>query len=85
MASLLFLVLLVCATARKITIDNTKPLLDINGKIVDANDGSIQQFPVLKDGLYYRHAVQCTFSCALCVSTRLQTVCAKSPIVTAAT
>jgi hypothetical protein len=39
-----------------VTIDNRLPRLDVNGMIVDAHDGSIQQFE--SDGLYYMHAMQ---------------------------
>jgi hypothetical protein len=40
----------------QVTINNLKPRLDINGVIIDAHDGSIQQFE--KNGLYYMHAMQ---------------------------
>lgn len=39
-----------------VTIDNLKPRLDIDGNIIDAHDGSIQQFK--SRGLYYMHAMQ---------------------------
>jgi hypothetical protein len=42
--------------AVQVTINNLKPRLDINGVIIDAHDGSIQQFE--KNGLYYVHAAQ---------------------------
>jgi hypothetical protein len=42
--------------AIQVTINNLKPRLDINGVIIDAHDGSIQQFE--KNGLYYMHAMQ---------------------------
>lgn len=40
----------------QVTINNLKPRYDINGEIIDAHDGSIQQFE--KNGLYYMHAMQ---------------------------
>ncbi|CAF0743942.1 unnamed protein product [Adineta steineri] len=42
--------------AIQVTINNLKPRLDVNGVIIDAHDGSIQQFE--KNGLYYMHAMQ---------------------------
>jgi hypothetical protein len=42
--------------AIQVTINNLKPRYDINGAIIDAHDGSIQQFE--KNGLYYMHAMQ---------------------------
>jgi hypothetical protein len=42
--------------AIQVTINNLKPRLDINGVIIDAHDGSIQQFR--KNDLYYMHAMQ---------------------------
>jgi hypothetical protein len=49
-------VLLPIINAVQVTIDNRVPRLDVNGKIVDAHDGSIQQFEA--GGLYYMHAMQ---------------------------
>ena len=40
----------------QVKINNLQPRFDINGVIVDAHDGSIQQFE--KGGLYYAHAMQ---------------------------
>jgi hypothetical protein len=42
--------------ATRVTINNLTPRLDVNGAIVDAHDGSIQQFQ--SDGLYYIHGMQ---------------------------
>ena len=42
--------------AVQVTINNLKPRLDARGVIIDAHDGSIQQFE--KNGLYYMHAMQ---------------------------
>jgi hypothetical protein len=42
--------------AIQVTINNLKPRYDVNGMIIDAHDGSIQQFE--KNGLYYMHAMQ---------------------------
>ena len=39
-----------------VTIDNRLPRLDINGMIMDAHDGTVQQFSA--GGLYYMHAMQ---------------------------
>ena len=39
-----------------VTIDNRLPRLDVNGVIIDAHDGSVQQF--VPGGLYYMHAMQ---------------------------
>ena len=39
-----------------VKINNLQPRFDVNGMIVDAHDGSIQQFE--KGGLYYAHAMQ---------------------------
>lgn len=44
------------SAAVPVTINNLKPRLDVNGNIIDAHDGSIQQFE--KNGLYYVHAMQ---------------------------
>eukprot|EP00047_Mylnosiga_fluctuans_P006490 m.247211 g.247211 ORF g.247211 m.247211 type:complete len:382 (-) comp15327_c0_seq1:59-1204(-) len=53
--ALAVIVLAGLAAARMVTIDNTKPRLDINGQIIDAHDGSIQRFT--PDGPYYYHGV----------------------------
>lgn len=45
-----------CVYNTRVTIDNLKPRLDIHGSIVDAHDGSVQQFE--ENGLYYMHAMQ---------------------------
>ena len=50
------LLLLAFSMAVQVTINNLKPRLDVNGNIIDAHDGSIQQFE--KNGLYYVHAMQ---------------------------
>jgi hypothetical protein len=42
--------------AIQVTINNLQPRYDIHGVIIDAHDGSIQQFE--KNGLYYAHAMQ---------------------------
>jgi len=42
--------------AKVITFSNTQPRLDTTGKIIDAHDGTIQQFQ--KGGLYYIHAME---------------------------
>ena len=39
-----------------VTIDNRLPRVDVNGRIIDAHDGSVQQF--VPGGLYYMHAMQ---------------------------
>lgn len=52
----LFYLLPVFIHAIPVKINNLQPRFDINGMIVDAHDGSIQQFE--KDGLYYAHAMQ---------------------------
>jgi len=56
MQLLLCIALVCCAEALQVTIDNMKPRLDVHGNIMDAHDGSIQQFE--KGGLYYYHAMQ---------------------------
>jgi hypothetical protein len=40
----------------QVTINNLQPRYDTQGVIIDAHDGSIQQFE--KNGLYYVHAMQ---------------------------
>ena len=50
------LFLLPIINAALVTIDNRLPRLDVNGMIVDAHDGSVQQF--VPGGLYYMHAMQ---------------------------
>ncbi|CAF1281689.1 unnamed protein product [Rotaria magnacalcarata] len=40
----------------QVVINNLEPRLDVYGVIIDAHDGSIQQFE--KNGLYYMHAMQ---------------------------
>lgn len=42
--------------AVQVIINNLKPRLDVKGVIIDAHDGSIQQFE--KNGFYYMHAMQ---------------------------
>lgn len=52
-------VLLLCPLfihTTRVVINNLQPRFDINGTIIDAHDGSIQQFE--KHGLYYMHAMQ---------------------------
>ena len=49
-------VTVVNAVPRNVTIDNLKPRLDVNGVIIDAHDGSVQQYG--GKGLFYMHAVQ---------------------------
>jgi len=57
LAAIHFLVVLLpLINAVLVTIDNRMPRLDVNGKIFDAHDGSIQQFE--PGGLYYMHAIQ---------------------------
>lgn len=55
-ANILLLVLVSFADTLLVTIDNRLPRLDVNGSIIDAHDGSIQQFET--GGLYYMHAMQ---------------------------
>lgn len=52
-----FASLLIAAVARTVTISNVQPRVDVNGKIIDAHDGSIQAFED-DPTLYYVHAVQ---------------------------
>ncbi len=56
MAYILVLFLVSIVNGVLVTIDNRLPRLDINGVIIDAHDGSVQQF--LPGGLYYMHAMQ---------------------------
>jgi hypothetical protein len=56
MAYMLMLFLVSIVNGVLVTIDNRLPRLDINGVIVDAHDGSVQQF--VPGGLYYMHAMQ---------------------------
>ncbi len=56
MANICVLFLVPIANALMVTIDNRLPRLDVSGMIVDAHDGSIQQFA--SGGLYYMHAMQ---------------------------
>ncbi len=42
--------------AIQVKINNLQPRYDVGGMIIDAHDGSIQQFE--KNGLYYMHAMQ---------------------------
>lgn len=51
-----FVLLPLLTQAIRVTIDNRQPRYDINGTIIDAHDGSIQQFE--RNGLYYMHAMQ---------------------------
>ena len=49
--------LLLSSTAAKLVLyDNTRPMLDTEGRILDAHDGTIQRFQ--DDGPYYMHAVE---------------------------
>jgi hypothetical protein len=52
----LLLLLSSFSSAVPVTINNLKARLDVNGNMIDAHDGSIQQFE--KNGLYYMHAMQ---------------------------
>lgn len=52
------LLLLVVIECKVVVISNVKPRVDNQGNIMDAHDGSIQQFPSMNDGLFYYHAVQ---------------------------
>jgi len=56
MAYMLMLFLVSIVNGVLVTIDNRLPRLDINGVIIDAHDGSVQQF--VPGGLYYMHAMQ---------------------------
>jgi hypothetical protein len=56
MAYIRILLLVSIANAVLVTIDNRLPRLDVNGVIMDAHDGSVQQF--VSGGLYYMHAMQ---------------------------
>jgi hypothetical protein len=56
MALIHILFLIPIVNAVTVTIDNRLPRLDVNGMIVDAHDGSVQQF--MPGGLYYMHAMQ---------------------------
>lgn len=47
---------LAAAWGRQVTFNNNAPRLDVNGQIIDAHDGSIQQFT--PGGSYYMHAMQ---------------------------
>lgn len=47
--------LLPCS-AKLVFYDNTRPMLDTEGRILDAHDGTIQRFH--DDGPYYMHAVE---------------------------
>jgi hypothetical protein len=55
-ATIRLLFLLPIINALTVTIDNRIPKLDVNGNIIDAHDGSVQQFE--PGGLYYMHAMQ---------------------------
>lgn len=52
---LLPLLLLASASARRVQFDNTQPMRDREGRIMDAHDGSVQRFD--PDGPFYMHAV----------------------------
>lgn len=60
-APLLLLLLLLlgarscCCQARRVAFDNTQPMRDRAGHIMDAHDGSVQRFDA--DGPFYMHAV----------------------------
>jgi hypothetical protein len=56
LATIRILFLLPIINAVLVTIDNRVPRLDVNGQIVDAHDGTVQQFQ--PGGLYYMHAMQ---------------------------
>jgi hypothetical protein len=56
MAHIRILFLVPIVNAILVTIDNRLPRLDVNGAIVDAHDGTVQQF--VPGGLYYMHAMQ---------------------------
>jgi len=56
MAYIRTLLLVSIVNAVLVTIDNRLPRLDVNGVIMDAHDGSVQQF--VSGGLYYMHAMQ---------------------------
>ncbi|CAF1097557.1 unnamed protein product [Adineta steineri] len=57
MIAYMYIVLLIpIVTTVLVTIDNQQPRRDVNGEIIDAHDGSIQQF--VPGGLYYMHAMQ---------------------------
>ena len=63
----LVLLLLLPSTAKLVLYDNTRPIYDTGGRILDAHDGTIQRFN--DNGPYYMHAVEyglCQVS-ALCV------------------
>ena len=49
-----FLIGVSLADTRVVTIDNTKPRLDVNGDIINAHDGSYQKY----GGYYYYHAAE---------------------------
>lgn len=54
---MIFLLLLVSVVSTVlVTIDNRLPRLDVNSMIMDAHDGTVQQFSA--GGLYYMHAMQ---------------------------
>jgi hypothetical protein len=53
---MLMLFLIPVINAMLVTIDNRLPRLDVDGAIIDAHDGSVQQF--VPGGLYYMHAMQ---------------------------
>lgn len=53
---LALLLLLLPSTAKLVLYDNTSPMRDSQGRILDAHDGTIQRFQ--EDGPYYMHAVE---------------------------
>lgn len=53
---LALLLLLLPSSGKFVLFDNTRPMLDTTGRILDAHDGTIQRFH--DDGPYYMHAVE---------------------------
>jgi hypothetical protein len=53
---LLLLLVLGSGAAKLVLYDNTRPVFDTEGRILDAHDGTIQRFH--DDGPYYMHAVE---------------------------
>jgi hypothetical protein len=54
-APLLLSLLAAVSRAARVTIDNTKPRLDVTGVIMDAHDCSIRRLP---NGSYVMHAIE---------------------------
>lgn len=52
----LVLAILLPTFGKLVLYDNTSPMLDNQGRILDAHDGTIQRFH--DDGPYYMHAVE---------------------------